>query len=358
VQPFYIRLKGKVWGPFSMDQLKTMQVQGRLSSFHELSQDRRTWVPVFETPELGTKRPAASSAPRAVPVASAVAASPSAEPPPLADVEDEEPTDFSPGQQSSRDFDAWESRLGWQRVRTGLILLAISGSITICDFVLLTSGALSAILGDSPAGLFFVLMLFQIGRAITVLVELAGATFCAAAPSASGIRALGIAALVLLLLEVVLSVFPTVYSIQLGAAHQAPFGLREREAAGVLIALVLFAALSALAWIGWNVMHLCYLIGLMRFLKPRDAGALPHIAIFLFFAGVALGFVVVGLASIGSSGVAVDRFGNRRPDDSAAAAVVLLTGVATAGICLAYFGVYLTVLVKSIKEVGLWLGRR
>jgi hypothetical protein len=354
VQAYYIRLKGKVLGPFRLDQLRTMQAQGRLSSFHELSQDRQSWVPVSEVPEFRTKRPVSSSVPRAIPVAGAVTASSVAARPPEEDVEDDEPADFSPVQQSSRDFDAWQSRLGWQRVRTGLILLAISAAITICNFVLLTAGTLSAILGDSPAGLFFILMLFQIGRAITVFVELAGATFCAAAPSTSGIRVLGIAALVLLLLEVVLSVFPSVYSIQLGVAQQGPLGLREREAAGILVALVLFGALSALAWIGWNIVHLCYLIGLSRFLRPRDAGVLPHIAIFLFFAGIALVLVVVGLASVGSNGVAVDRFGNRRPD-SAAAAFVLLTGVATAGVCLAYFGVYLTVLIRSIKEVGLWL---
>ncbi len=49
---YFIRLKGKVWGPFALDQLKTMQGQGRLSAFHEVSQDRVIWTPVSASPEL------------------------------------------------------------------------------------------------------------------------------------------------------------------------------------------------------------------------------------------------------------------------------------------------------------------
>ncbi|MEI7688524.1 MAG: GYF domain-containing protein, partial [Planctomycetota bacterium] len=74
---YYVRLKGKVWGPFSFDHLKSMQGQGRLSAFHEVSQDRVTWTPVSSVPELAPPKPAppppvlaeAVAVHRAVPVA-------------------------------------------------------------------------------------------------------------------------------------------------------------------------------------------------------------------------------------------------------------------------------------------------
>ena len=88
MEPSYIRLKGKVWGPFSIDQLKAMQAQGRLSSFHEVSSDRLVWIPVAEVPELGaiqTPPPLPPPLPVGAPVHAAARRKPSS-----ADTEDEE----------------------------------------------------------------------------------------------------------------------------------------------------------------------------------------------------------------------------------------------------------------------------
>jgi hypothetical protein len=43
-QQLYIRVRGKVTGPFGMAQLKSLRNRGQLGGFHEISEDRRTWV--------------------------------------------------------------------------------------------------------------------------------------------------------------------------------------------------------------------------------------------------------------------------------------------------------------------------
>ena len=70
---YYVRHKGRVTGPFKMDQLRDMQSQGRLNTFHELSVDRAHWVPAAsilapkKPPPVRTLPPAA-----AVPMATVV----------------------------------------------------------------------------------------------------------------------------------------------------------------------------------------------------------------------------------------------------------------------------------------------
>ncbi|MDR3199482.1 MAG: DUF4339 domain-containing protein, partial [Planctomycetaceae bacterium] len=41
--PYYIRIRGKTFGPFSEEQLKGMRVTGKLSPTTEVSENKTDW---------------------------------------------------------------------------------------------------------------------------------------------------------------------------------------------------------------------------------------------------------------------------------------------------------------------------
>ena len=47
---WYVRMRGRVLGPFSPSQLASLRDRGRLTDDHELSQDRRSWMRASEMP--------------------------------------------------------------------------------------------------------------------------------------------------------------------------------------------------------------------------------------------------------------------------------------------------------------------
>jgi hypothetical protein len=59
---YYVRVRGKVLGPFGMPQLRSLRDRGQLSSFHEISEDRQGWASAASLDELfaGDGRRAAS----------------------------------------------------------------------------------------------------------------------------------------------------------------------------------------------------------------------------------------------------------------------------------------------------------
>ncbi len=44
-QKYFVRIRGKIMGPFTLDQLTSLKNRGRLHDEHEVSTDRSTWVP-------------------------------------------------------------------------------------------------------------------------------------------------------------------------------------------------------------------------------------------------------------------------------------------------------------------------
>jgi S1-C subfamily serine protease len=48
----YIRVRGKVQGPFTVDALRAMRDRGQFRRFHEVSEDRRSWAPATALNEL------------------------------------------------------------------------------------------------------------------------------------------------------------------------------------------------------------------------------------------------------------------------------------------------------------------
>ena len=49
---WYLRDRGQVVGPYTTEELRAMQEQGTVASFHEVSRDGRTWKLVADVPEL------------------------------------------------------------------------------------------------------------------------------------------------------------------------------------------------------------------------------------------------------------------------------------------------------------------
>jgi|GEM_PF-1473883 len=55
----YIRVRGKVLGPFSLEDLRSLRDRGQFRRFHEISEDRRSWAPATSLGELFPSEPIA-----------------------------------------------------------------------------------------------------------------------------------------------------------------------------------------------------------------------------------------------------------------------------------------------------------
>jgi hypothetical protein len=57
-QRFYVRVRGKVLGPFTLPQLRALIDRGQFRAFHEVSDDRKTWTSASGLEDLfPTERP-------------------------------------------------------------------------------------------------------------------------------------------------------------------------------------------------------------------------------------------------------------------------------------------------------------
>jgi hypothetical protein len=66
-QRLYIRVRGRVSGPFSLQQLKTLRDRGQFRRFHEISPDRQQWSPAAGLADLFAPEAAGASAPLTFP---------------------------------------------------------------------------------------------------------------------------------------------------------------------------------------------------------------------------------------------------------------------------------------------------
>lgn len=358
MQTYFVRLKGKVWGPFSLGQLKTMQGQGRLSSFHEVSADRQSWTAVSAVPELATAE--AATGPAAHPVAAPVAPSdkfiarPIAKAAPVTNSDGGGDLEFTSAHvDQKQEFRDWEAQMGWGRVRTGITLLMCGCGVAAVNFLVLVVGGISALLGESSGGLLFTLGLFQLGRAISVLLEVGGTGFCATVPIRSGARGIGIAAFAMNLLYLLVSAFPSYYVLQMDLAKPRHFPLNNRELAGIGMVVLLFFGISVLAWIGWNLAHLYFLEIVNRSLARKRTTSLPLAGVFVFLGAVILTILTPCLLGAFADAMTFNHPAN--PDRGASSAIVVLL-VAGLAACLwvAFFVVYFVALWQVhgiVKEV-------
>lgn len=76
-QVLYVRAKGRVLGPFTLAQLKTLRDRGQLRRFHEVSEDRSAWRPASTLAQLfAEERPTGPAAEAAYSLAKLDAARP------------------------------------------------------------------------------------------------------------------------------------------------------------------------------------------------------------------------------------------------------------------------------------------
>lgn len=63
---YFVRFRGRVSGPFTLERLRGMAYAGQLSPIHELSTDRSAWAPASEVPGLLPSAPTSEPAPQPV----------------------------------------------------------------------------------------------------------------------------------------------------------------------------------------------------------------------------------------------------------------------------------------------------
>ena len=51
-ESWYMRARGRILGPFTLAQIVSLRDRGQLSQFHEVSNDRRSWMTAGQVPEL------------------------------------------------------------------------------------------------------------------------------------------------------------------------------------------------------------------------------------------------------------------------------------------------------------------
>ncbi len=76
---FYIRVKGRVQGPFDVAKLRSMAQRGQLSRIHQVSEDGEIWKKASEYPEFFLSRSEVASSSKNISAASAEAAIPEPE---------------------------------------------------------------------------------------------------------------------------------------------------------------------------------------------------------------------------------------------------------------------------------------
>lgn len=66
-EAFYVRTRGRILGPFNIEQLKQLRNRGQFGRSHEISQDRQTWQSansiehlLLDTPQTKSSRPSSS----------------------------------------------------------------------------------------------------------------------------------------------------------------------------------------------------------------------------------------------------------------------------------------------------------
>jgi hypothetical protein len=56
-QPLFIRIRGRIQGPFGLAQLQDLSKQGRLGRLHEVSEDGTSWVQAAQFPTIFAREP-------------------------------------------------------------------------------------------------------------------------------------------------------------------------------------------------------------------------------------------------------------------------------------------------------------
>jgi hypothetical protein len=325
---FYLRIQGRVTGPFTLPQLQSLQKRGQLRGFHELSEDRATWQPAAALTDLFPPPPPpdnriTAAAPTGQPEGNgpAAPAAPAAEwhyadedgtqhgPVPRAELEallrsglisDGTPVwkegmeewvplylvnlsgpTSAPGAPGPATMRAWEEITGWRRVRTGLLLVLIAlflfvfawTWVGLSVFVELVSEREGAKTISVFAGIVALLLCLAY-----LILEAVGYGFCATAPRGKSGKGLAVAVLVLAIVRLllVLTIPLLAYTSGITSISQAQKGVAETTAAMaiVLVTLLYFVIVACTALFLLFLRAVC-----LRFHAQDQAQAVVYLAI-------------------------------------------------------------------------------
>jgi hypothetical protein len=249
---YYIRLDGRIQGPFTVSQLLALALRGELGPGHQVSVDRRTWKPASSLAALQPPSPPDQGQERKAAPAQGIQAT---SPPPLA-----------PPASEARTVD----RAGWQRVHAGLYLLSLSyychiGAAVVIPLLLLLR-SLPVIKGVIAVGLPEVFM-ERLPIALFLgcwLLEAGGLGWCISAPREMGGKKLTIPALVLSFVSAMVVLGANLFLLP------ALPGLRQEDSLGEALVTLMLLGLSLLVGL-CSFVRLFLLVGFLG----RVAGGIP-----------------------------------------------------------------------------------
>lgn len=325
---FYLRIQGRVTGPFTLPQLQSLRKRGTLRGFHELSEDRATWQPAAEVTELfPAPAPVETHVTESAPAAESQPNSPTAPLAPTAvwyyvdedgtqcgpvpreeleglrrsgritdetsvwreGMDDWLPLDRAdlsgpsarrpaPGRLSMR---AWEESTGWRRVRTGLLLVLIALFLFVFATVCVGLAVFVALVSEREAAgtlsVVAVIFAFVLFVAYQIL-EVVGYGFCSAGPRGKSGKGLAVAVLVLAIIRLVLILLIPIlaYTAGITSISKAQQATSETMAA---LAVVL-ETVSYFVIVACTVLFLLFLRAVCLRLHARDlAQAVVYLAI-------------------------------------------------------------------------------
>lgn len=400
---YYVRLRGRVSGPFTVPQLQAMHQRGQFGRFHEVSRDRRSWAPASSLPELFPTSASIEDAPP-----TAIAAVPQVQTPesrpwyyldaagrqqgPVSwseldqlrrdgDVADDtlvcspgmsqwltlhEAARDQPSPRARRrtggsgvagkpasDLENWEDRRGWRTLRTGLTLLLTGAFIWTGALVLLLFGVSVVSAGLSPTGVMLTAVLTAVLFLAARITDAVGTGFLAAAPPSCGARGVATASFILAVVGVVLSLLQPVGSFMVASVES----LSPRAALEMSwgLALVLVSGLVFLLELARVLLLQQYLRGVCTDLAPALARVLR--VLILVYAGSYLLAVLAG-SFLAAVGLAADAGPTREGSVLLVLLLVLgiVLGLSAAGLFLFWLARYLVVLFQVRAAVSERLG--
>jgi hypothetical protein len=290
---FFVRAGGQIRGPFSWDQLLDLCKRSRLQPFHEISSDRHKWTPassvdgLFQSMRI-TETPSASQA----------NSSDSGGKPAQAMWQPVEQGPFDSTRPRSQGFN-----LAWKAARTGITLAAIGACVFAGSIAAFFLALLVALLNVGPrvgsvvGSLTAIALVLVITRVLILsaqILETIGFGFCAASPTSSGSRGLGVATFTTALASLIVDFIYMITWLASGPAFDiSEKGEWAQNNGGALASLLVISGFSFITY------RFLFLLHLRATALAFNAGTLAKQLVYLIVLyGVLLVLPLVGLSII------------------------------------------------------------
>lgn len=216
---YYVRIRGKVTGPFSLEQLRSLHKRGQFTSFHEVSNNRANWHSVSAFEELGVlfNQDGIGNLGYAEAIQVPIAPAP---------ILSTTPSVEAPRQ-------AQHSIEGWRKSRTGLTLV-LASSFTFYSlmivmgvlflFHLIMSHSYYSFRGGSPFMATLILIFATLAYWIPRILDTVGFGFTRAVPQESGGKELSVTVFIVSLVCLVcllLAAIAWLFSLMSGSRNPA-----------------------------------------------------------------------------------------------------------------------------------------